>query len=191
MCKPFFFGVLAIMDMILYSADPREPALRQKLNDLLGSTDAATLVRWVKETHAAQEISFGDALALIVEQSEIQGIKFAHNLLEVAYKPREIREMELAIFGWAKPRIEKAAAVVLGHRGNQEVAKKEYADLCVGLMEKLHHLFPDKHDAVLRGAVVLAFTHKNGQFSLDTAALVKAVNTPMPMEMERGSTDRT
>ncbi len=178
------------MNSILYSADPREPALRQKLIDILGSVDAGTLIRWVRETHAAQEISFGDALALIVEQTEVQGLKFAHNLLEVAYKPRDVREAEMEIFGWAKPRIEKAAAVVLGHRGDQEVAKKEFADLCVGLMEKLHHLFPSKHEAVLRGAVVLAFTHKNGQFSLDTAALVKAVNTPMPMETQHGSTDR-
>jgi hypothetical protein len=166
---------------ILCSTDPREPTCRQALIDKLGREDAEKLIRFVLETHETQGLSFGDALALIVEQTERLGLPFAHNLLEMAWKPREVREAEIEILGWAKPKIEQAANVVLGHRADPSVAKKQFADLCVELMDKLTRMFPDKHVAAVRGAVLVAFTHKDGQFSLDVAALVKAIHTPIPL----------
>ena len=165
---------------ILISDDPREPVFRQRLVDMLGAEDARQLVGWVHETHRSQGITFADALSIVLNGIDRQGLSFAHNLLEVAWKPRDVREAEMEILDWARPRIERAAATVLGHRGDAVVAKREFADLAVELMEKLHRLFPDSHEATLRGAVVLALKHEGGQFTLNVAELVTAARTPVP-----------
>jgi hypothetical protein len=177
-------------NVLLLTQDPREPQCRQRLIDILGQEDATVLVQWLWERHPnGSNPAFGDVLNAVVEESEDKGPQFAKNLLDMARKPREVREMEMELIGWATPRIRAAAAAakVMGYRGDPEVAKKEYADLAVGLMEHLQRVCPDIHAAPLRGAVLTALTHKNGQFSLDVAALVRGILTPMPVGWTMGT----
>jgi len=167
---------------MLLSSDPREPRCRQVLTDLLGSADATDLVRWLWERHhAGSAPTFGDALAAVTEQTERNGLQFARNLLDVARKPKHVSEAECDVMAWVIPRIEEAAVTVQGHRGNPEVAREEFAALCWQLEEKLRRMFPDAHRASLRGAVVSSFVHQGGAFSLDVAALVRALHLPDPL----------
>lgn len=167
--------------MILLSTDPREPAARQKFIDVLGSDDAEVLVQWVYENQGRNSVSYGQALAHIAAEIDVHGPGFAHNLLDAAKKPRHVWEAERELIAWATPRIEAACNVVRGHRGDADVAKKEFDQLCYGLEEKLWNMFPHKHRATMKGAIIGSFQHKGGSMALNVAMLVKALNLDDPL----------
>ena len=169
--------------MILFSNDPREPQCRQRLIDILGQEDATVLVTWLWERHhLGSSPTFGEALAAITMQTDQHGHQFARNLLDVAKKPKHVSEAELEIMAWIKPRLEAAATKVQGHRGDPDVAKAEFDVLCYGLNEKLWNMYPDKHRATMKGAILTAFEHKGGAFSLNVAKLVQSLNLDDPLK---------
>jgi hypothetical protein len=169
--------------MILLSDDPREPQCRQRLIDILGQEDATVLVQWLWDRHRpGGNPTFGQALAAITMQTDQHGPQFARNLLDFAKKPRHVAEAEMEIMAWIKPRIEAAAAKVAGHRGDPDVAKAEFDILCYGLNEKLWNMYPHKHRATMKGAIVSSFEHKGGAFSLNVASLVKALEMDDPLK---------
>lgn len=169
--------------MILLSQDPREPQCRQRLIDILGKEDATVLVTWLWERHhAGKSPTFGEALAAVTQQTDQHGPQFARNLLDMAKKPRHVSEAEMDIMAWIKPRLEVAAAKVVGHRGDPEVAKAEFDTLCYGLNEKLWAMYPDKHRATMKGAIISAFEHKGGAFSLNVAKLVRNLELEDPLK---------
>lgn len=168
--------------MILLSSDPREAPCRQKLIDVLGAEDATVLTTWLWERHhAGKSPTFGDVIAAIVQKTEIHGPTFAKNLLDAAKKPREQSEAEIEIMAWVTPRIHAAAARVMGHRGDQDVARAEFDTLVRELEAKLWNMFPDKHRATMKGAIVVSFKHKGGEFVIDVGALVRALFLTDPL----------
>lgn len=167
--------------MILLSTDPREPGARQKFINVLGAEDAEVLTQWVWENQGRNSVSYGQALAHIAAEIDVHGVSFAHNLLEAAKKPRHIWEAERDILAWATPRIQAACATVRGHRGDPHVAQQEFEQLCYALEEKLWSMFPDKHRATMKGAIIGSFQNKNGGMALNVAMLVKALNLDDPL----------
>lgn len=172
--------------MILLSSDPREPAARQKFINILGAEDAEVLTQWVYENQGRNSISYGEALAHIANEIDAHGPKFAHNLLDAAKKPRHVWEAERELLAWAGPRIAAACNVVRGHRGSADVAKQEFEQLCYALEEKLWNMFPHKHRATMKGAIVGSFQHKGGEIALNVAMLVKALNLDDPLAATAG-----
>lgn len=167
--------------MILLSNDPREAPARQKFVDILGQEDADALVFWVWETHRAQGIGFCDALLLILEHTVLQGRRFAQNLLDMARKPKHIRDAEMDLMAWVKPRVEKATSVVMGHRGDPSAAKSEFGIFIEDLMAYLRRTYPRTHEATIRGAVMTGCSHKNGAFSVEVHTIIKALDLKDPM----------
>ena len=171
------------MSRLLLSADPSEPQHRRTLEDLLGREDADVIVRWLWENHRnRKEPTFGKVLEAIVQQTMVKGPAFARNLLDFAKKPKHVREAELEMMQWITPRINAAALKVHGHRGNQDVARSEFDLLCYQLEEKLCEMWPGKHRATMKGAIICAFEHRQGEFSLNVAKLVEALNMHDPLE---------
>lgn len=167
--------------MILLSADPCEPDARQKLINVLGTEDAEVLVQWIYENQGRNSISYIHALTHVAAEVDANGPGFARNLLDAAKKPKHIWEAERELLAWAMPRIEAACNVVRGHRGDPEVAKTEFDLLCYDLEEKLWNMFPHKHRATMKGAMISSFQHKGGSMSLNVAMLVKALNLDDPL----------
>lgn len=167
--------------MILLSKDPREPALRQKLIDLLGGEDAETLVQWVYENEGRNNVRYCQALYVIVMGIETQGMGFAHNLLEAAKKPKHIWEAERQILGWLIPRLKEAGVVIQGHRDDPVAVDAEREKLIEGLLEMLWKMYPDKHRATMKGAVVGSFQRKGSEIGFNVAMLVKALNLEDPL----------
>lgn len=161
--------------------DERE--LRTWLINEIGEADQLTLVDWVWENHRGNNdgITFVDALAAIVRQTGTHGRGFLNNLLDFAKKPKEIREAEQAILGWIKPRIEKAASVVLGHRGDAQVKREQFHELCSDLEAFIHRAYPLVHRATVKGAIVSAMSNTGTAFSLNVARLVKALTITDPL----------
>jgi hypothetical protein len=169
--------------MILLSNSPHEAACRQKLIDALGAEDEEVLVQWLYERHCGRTSpTFGEVLDAISKQTEQYGVKFAQNILDVAKKPKHIREAEVELIAWIGPKVEHAASIVQGHRGDFAIAKEEFDKLCYELEEKLCAMFPGKHRATMKGAIVSSFLHKGGAFSLDVSALVRALEMKDPLE---------
>lgn len=166
--------------MILLSDDPREPRNRQRLIDLLGAEDAGVLVRWVHETHRAQGIAFGDALQTIADETDARGPQFARNLLDVARKPKHVRDAEVEILSWVKPRVDRAIAVVMGHRGNADVAREQYGLFIEELRAYLNRNYK-RHQATIDGAIMTGCSHNNGQFEVRVHQIVAALDLKDPM----------
>lgn len=176
------------MSLLLLSADPAEPVHRRALENMLGEADADTLVRWLWENHANRlQPTFGQVLEAVTKQTMVKGPAFAHNLLDFAKKPEHVQEAELELMQWITPRINEAAVKVQGHRGDPDVARAEFDDLCYRLEEKLCRMWPGKHRATMKGAIICSFEHKNGAFSLNVAKLVKALNLRDPLEATAAS----
>lgn len=167
--------------MIHFSADPREPRDRQFLIDELGQEDAEVLVSWIKDTHRAQGMPFGDALNLVAENTRVHGKRFAQNLLDMAKKPKHIRTAEMDLLGWVKPRVEKASAIVLGHRGDPRAVQSEFGILVEDLMAYLRRTYPKTHEATVRGAVLTGCSHKNGAFSVEVHTIIAALDLKDPL----------
>lgn len=169
--------------MILLSTDPREPAARQKFIDWLGAEDASKLVTWIHETHRAQGVEFGEALVYIVEQTEISGVTFAKNLLDMATKPRHIREAEMELIAWVQPRVNNAITTVMGFRGDPTVARQVFSDFTSELEQHINRVYPGKHEATVRGAILASCSHENGAFQVRVHSLVAALDLKDPMDM--------
>ncbi len=169
--------------MILFSQDPREPQCRQRLIDLLGQQDATDLVLWLWENHKdGKEPTFGQALAAITMQTDQHGVQFARNLLDHARKPKHVREAEIEIMAFITPLIHEAAETVRRNGGLEKVGNEEFHLLCYKLLEKLWKMYPYKHRATMKGAILGAFQHRNGAFTLNVAALVKNLEGTDPLE---------
>lgn len=162
-------------------ADARvEAEMRQWYIDNFGADDARTLIEWVWENHK-NGVRFVDALVEIAKETQVHGKQFVHNLLDVARKPKHVREAEVEILAWAKPRIEAAVARVIGHRASEKAKREEVNAFVEALQEKLWTMWPDKHRATMKGAVLSAFRDVDGRFELNVAALVKALNLEDPL----------
>jgi len=145
----------------------------------LGEEDGKTLINWLWETHRGRG-NYADILSAVVEHTLAEGPTFAQNLLTMAKKPKAISEAELEIMAFITPRINAAVNTVRGHRGDQKVAAQEFEQLCYALEEKLFRMFPAKHRATMKGAIISAFTHKGG-YTLDVAKLVQALFMEDPL----------
>lgn len=172
------------MTDILRSTNPAEARveaeMRQWYVDNFGASDARTLLDWIWENHR-DGVRFVAALVEIAKQTQLHGKEFVHNLLDVARKPKAVREAEMEILAWAKPRIEAAVARVIGHRVSEDVKREEVNAFIEALQEKLWTMWPDKHRATMKGAVLSAFRDIDGRFELNVAALVKALNLEDPL----------
>jgi hypothetical protein len=172
------------MGMILRSTRPEdavvEAEMRQWFRDNFGAEDSTALIDWVWENHR-DGVRFVDALVTIARETSENGKGFAQNLIDLAKKPRATREAETEIVAWVTPRIEKAAAIVRGHRGDPSVARAEFDGLMIELEAKLRRMFPDVHRALMKGAMASSLRMVDGKFSVDVAALVKALQLPDPL----------
>lgn len=172
--------------MILLSNDPREPAARQRLVDLLGAEDARVVAQWVLETHRRFGASYGEALEHVTQECATKGRGFSSNLLEIAKKPKHLREAEMEITAWVVPKISTAVTTIRGHRGNPEVADRLYKELVAELDSTLARWYPSVHEATRRGALLTSCSHAEGQISINVAALVRALDLPDPMRAFTG-----
>lgn len=172
------------MGMILRSTRPEdavvEAEMRQWFRDNFGADDSAALLEWVWENHR-DGVRFVDALVTIARETDENGKGFAQNLIDLAKKPRATREAETEIIAWVTPRIEKAAAIVRGHRGDLKVARAELDGLMIDLESKLRRMFPHVHRALMKGAMASSLRMVDGKFTVDVAALVKALQLPDPL----------
>lgn len=170
--------------MLLRCTTPKDAAdekeLRQWLVDQIGEEDQRILTEWVWDNHNGG-VGYVDALAAIVRQTDEHGPQFLRNLLDFAKKPKEQREAEQELIEWMRPRVLDAVAIVRGHRGDEQVAKEEFHSLCYKLEEKLCNMFPGKHRATMKGAMLSAFKRAGGGFSFDAATLVKILQEPDPL----------
>ncbi len=167
--------------MILLTNNPAERELRSWLINAIGEEDQRVFVEWVWDNHRASGVSYVDALAAIVQETGERGPGFLHNLLDFAKKPKEVRELEQQIIAWANPKIRAAAAVVAGHRGDQDVARDQQQTFADEFVSFLRRLFPHTHRAAMHGAVVSTLKNENGAFTLDVAGLVKSLRMDDPL----------
>jgi hypothetical protein len=178
---------------LLYSKRPRdakvEAEMRQWFRDNFGEVDAKTLIDWVWENHK-DGIRFVDALVEIGVETQKNGKQFVHNLLEVARKPKHVREAEIELLMWVKPRLEKAVATVLGHRGDPDVKRQEFDGFLHALEDKLWNMYPSKHRATMKGAILSAFHDSNGRVDLNIADLVKTLNLEDPLSATANTAGR-
>ena len=163
--------------MILRTANPDEVELRSWLVNRIGAADEATLTSWMW-SHHKHAFPYLDALAAVVQQTAEAGPSFIHGLLDHVRKPKAQRDLETEILSWFIPLAKAAAATVIRHGGSRTVAQKEAQQLGAALLEKVTAMFPDKHEATLRGAAMTAFTHGEGGFSINAARLSKALLDP-------------
>lgn len=154
--------------------------MRQWFRDNFGAEDSTALIDWVWENHR-DGVRFVDALVVIARETSENGKGFAQNLIDLAKKPKATREAETEIVAWVTPRIEKAAAIVRGHRGDPSVARAEFDGLMLELEAKLRRMFPHVHRALMKGAMASSLRMLDGKFSVDVAALVKALQLPDPL----------
>jgi hypothetical protein len=179
---------------ILYSTNPDdarvEADMRQWYRDNFGEEDTRVLLDWLWDHNGKNGVRFVDALVHIAKETQIHGKQFVHNLLEVAKKPKHVREAEVEILAWAKPRLEKAAAVVMGHRGNPDVKRQEFDAFLHALEDKLWNMYPSKHRATMKGAILSAFQDVNGKTELRVSDLVKALNLEDPLAATAGTAGR-
>lgn len=165
--------------MILFSKNVEEARveaeMRQWYRDNFGDTDANDLVNWLWEHNGRNDVRFVDALVHIAKETSEQGPKFVHNLLDVIRKPAEVRDAELQILAFMKPRIDKAVTVIRGHRAAPEVVQEEFDKLMFDLEDLVKKMFPGKHRATRKGAMVASLQNVNGAVSLNVATLVKTL----------------
>lgn len=164
--------------------------MRQWFRDNFGEEDARALIEWLWDHNGKSGVRFVDALVHIARETETHGKGFVQNLLDVARKPKFVREAELEILAWAKPRLDKAAAIVLGHRGEERVRRDVFDEFLHGLEEKLREMYPGKHRATMKGAIVSAFCDVNGKAEFRVADLVKALNLEDPLAVTASTAGR-
>lgn len=169
--------------MILRTNDPNEKKFRTILANILGDEDEADLTRWVWENEKGSGVGFVRALAAMAEQSQFRGPQFAKNCLEFARKPKEVREAEKELLEWFNVHAARAITVVKEHNGDRHVADDQFNMLCYGLQEKLREMWPNKHRATVKGAMLSAFTHASGTFQFEVARLVKVMMEKDPLEV--------
>lgn len=178
---------------ILYSTNPLdakiEGEMRQWFRDNFGDDDAKTLIEWLWDNHR-DGVRFVEALSAIAVETEKNGLQFVHNLLDMARKPKLVRDAEMELIAWAKPRIEKATATIRGHRGSPESKKSEMDNFVFALEEKLYTMWPGKHRATMKGAILAAFRDVEGRLELNVATLVKTLNIEDPMSATAATAGR-
>ncbi len=152
---------------------------RKWLDDYFGPTDAAALVRVVWDNHF-HNYPFGPALGALVEQTATEGPAFARTLLDTAQKRAEAATMQ-EILGWFMPRAGRAAAAIRKHAGDPAVIAAESRELAAELFDEVCRLWPGTHEATCRGALLTAFTHAGGAFSLNAQKLVATLGRPDPL----------
>ena len=166
--------------MILRTADPREGELRSWLVNRIGATDESALTSWLW-SHHKHAFSYLEALEAVVLQTAEAGPSFVHGLMDHVRKPKTQRDLETEIIAWFIPLAKAAAATVVRNGGAPYVAQQEAQQLGAALLEKITGMFPDKHEATLRGAAMTAFTHGSGGFTINAARLSKALLDPDPL----------
>lgn len=182
------------MSEILYSTRPEdarvEAELRQWYRDNFGAEDARVLLEWLWDHNGKSGVRFVDALVHIARETQAHGKAFVYNLLDIAKKPKEVREAELEIIAWAKPRLERSAAQIQGHRGEESVKRAEMEAFIAALQEKLWKMWPGKHRATMKGAVLSSIVDRDGKVELRVADLVKALNMEDPLAVTAATAGR-
>lgn len=177
----------------LYSTNQKdaklEAELRQWLRDNFGEQDAKTLISWVWDNHK-NGVGFVEALASICAETELNGRKFVHNLLEVAQKPKLVRDAEMEIFAWAKPRIEEATAKIRACGGDPQAKRAEMDAFVFALEDKLYNMWPGKHRATMKGAILTAFKDLGGRLEFNTGLLVQTLNMEDPLAATASTSGR-
>lgn len=165
------------------SADELE--LRKWLVDKFGETDEETLARYVWENHKGRGVEYLQVLAAFVRETAANGTGFVRKLLDGAAKPLEQRQAEIELLAWWTPRKDAAIAKVNRYRGEDQkkAAREEYDALVRGLIWTVHQMWPDKHRATVKGAVLAAFVHDEdgGNYTFEVSRLVGALANPDPL----------
>ena len=172
------------MTMLLRASERdslHELELRKWLVGELGEADEATLSSWIWERHQREPGEYVDVLAEIVRQGGARGKAFVGPLLDLARKPREVREAEIAIAQWVKPRLDHAVSVVRLHGGSQEAAEGEYKLFLDDLTAMLRGMYPLAHRATMTGALASSVKHGGGSFTVDAAKIVHCLGMPEPL----------
>lgn len=156
------------------AAASTERRARERIAIELGEEDEATLSAWVFETHGATP-TYVEALTLIAEEATRSGRSFLDNLIEVAKKPKPVREAETELVAFVTPLMRRLTERIRAERGGEAAISDARAEFLYRLEEKLVNLFPGKHRATMKGAIVNAFVVAGGAFSLDVAALVRSL----------------
>lgn len=156
--------------MILHTTDSREPALRAWLESALGASDAADLATWFGDHYRGP--AYVQAIEDVKRQTIAHGPGFLRNLVAHARKPREQREAEEQLLAWWLPRARRAAEIV-SRSGEPEAWRGEYDRLVSDAETELRKLFPGRHDATYRGALVSTLRWAGTDISLDYARVVE------------------
>lgn len=151
----------------------------QRLKDRFGDVDTSTLAEWVWDRHR-DGVRYVEALSAIAAEVENQGEHIFHNLLDVAKKPKHIRDAEMDIFAWVKPRLEQASNTIRGHRGDPRVKEEVTRAFFAELENYLHRVWP-RHRATTRGAIFSAFRDEGGRLSFNVAELVRVLDMEDPL----------
>lgn len=161
-----------------------EKELREWLIKEIGEEDQRALVEWVWENHQGSGVAYVDALTVIVKEAAARGVKaFLGNLIVMAKKPKEIRQLETEIHFWWGRRMKEAVDKIHQHKNDPAVARDVFFELQEKLQEKLRSMFPNVHRALMKGAMITAFTHLDGTLSLNVPGLVKALRVDDPLSV--------
>jgi hypothetical protein len=172
--------------LILRSSDSKsahdERECRQWLINLIGVEDERVLSEWVFERHHGSGVTYVQALAAIVDETDQRGRGFINNLIEHAKKPKPQRQAEEELLEYFN-RLEQQAFVALrGNRATPESARAEFDKMCELLQEKLRKMFPDVSRSKMKGALVTAFNHVDGKFIFNASRVVSfLMNEPDPL----------
>ena len=157
-----------------------ELEVRKQLVGILGEEDERTLSRWVFENHR-DGVRYTQALKSIFEGASVYGKQFLENLLDVAKKPKEVAQAEVAVFAWVKERTVLVVKTVQRSKDKEKAAKEELDGFMHDFVGYLHRMFPDKHRATVHGAIIGGMRHVEGKFSVDVAGIVKALFNEDPL----------
>lgn len=179
--------------MILRTTQPQHAADEKELRDWLqanlGVEDAELLAAWIWENeHRTGPVAYLSGLAQVVQGAATMGRSFVGNLLDMAKKPKEVRDAELELTRFAGALLRKLTDRVRAHGGDPAAAHEAELELRARVREKVEAMWPGTPDYIINGAMAVGVTHKNGAFGVEVAHLVKGMLQEDVLKRARGST---
>lgn len=174
--------------MILRTTDRQhasdETEFRKYLISELGTEDAETLASFTWE-NSATPVAYMTSLAHLVRGVGTHGKGYVSRVLEVARKPKEIREaeMDLAVFAHVVVNdcSRRVACSPEAERG--KVAEEVWLELVHRTREKLGRMWPGSPDYIVNGALAVGciWDKQAGTFGIEPIKLVAAMRQKDPL----------
>lgn len=168
--------------MILLSANPEvaiaEREVRDWYTNQLGADDADRVVRYLWRKHRSDFVGIMQALR---EQTELHGPTFLRNIVAHVKRPAEHSDAEFQLAAFVAPRLADANATIVRHHYNREVVQDEERVLLAQLEERCCAMFPGKHKATMKGAIMSGLGRHEGRLTVNVGRIVDALFLADPL----------